>query len=219
MELFAPDSGTVAEDEGPPAPVCGRPAAAEIRAAVRTLIAAAGDDPDREGLAGTPARVAHEWHEKFSGYSVDPDALLEHRLGEAADYDDTILIAGIPFVSTCERHMIPIAGRAHLAYRPRRHLADKPALVALVDAHARRLQRQERMTTGIAQTIDRVLKPRGVAVIVESRDWLDAPHAGRSGIAMVTKCWLGDFRNDSRLRRELMESLALRAGFERWAAG
>jgi GTP cyclohydrolase IA len=214
MELFAPGSGSLAEEEILPAPARGRPGAAEIGAAVRTLIAAAGDDPDREGLADTPARVARQWRERFSGYWVDPDALLEHGVGEAADYDEILLLAGIPFVSTCERHMTAIAGRAHLAYRPRRHVAGISALVRLVDTHARRLQLQERLTTGIARTIDRVLRPRGVAVIVEARhDGLAA--SDRSGIAMVTKCWLGDFRSDSRLRRELMESLALKAGSER----
>jgi GTP cyclohydrolase I len=212
MELFDADAGDFAETgEGPFAGRPARPSRAEVEAAVRILIAATGDDPDREGLADTPSRVARAYREWFSGYSVDPSRLLERTFGEAADYEETILLAGIRFVSTCEHHMAPIAGVAHVAYRPRRRVVGISKLVRLVDAHARRLQLQERLTTEIANTIDRALKPRGVAVILEAgHDCLATRGVHRPGIAMVTKCWLGDFRSDSRLRRELMESLASR---------
>jgi GTP cyclohydrolase I len=188
-----------------------RPGAGEIEAAIRTLIAAAGDDPSREGLVDTPARVRRAYREWFSGYAVDPAHLLERTFGEAEDYEESVLLAGIPFVSTCEHHMAPIAGLAHVAYRPRRRVVGISKLARLVDAYARRLQLQERLTTQIAHTIDAVLQPRGVAVVLEaSHGCLATRGINRHGISMVTKCWLGDFRDDPDLRRELMDSVALR---------
>jgi GTP cyclohydrolase I len=185
------------------------PSRHEIEAAVRTLIAAAGDDPAREGLRDTPGRVARAYKEWFAGYAVDPAALLATTFGEAEDYQETILLRAIPLVSTCEHHLAPIAGVAHVAYRPNGRVVGISKLSRLVDAFARRLQLQERLTVQIAETLDAVLKPKGVGVVIEARHGC----MGTRGVnqrepAMVTKCWLGDFRTDPELRRDLMSSIA-----------
>lgn len=185
-----------------------RPGAAEIEAAVRTLIAAAGDDPAREGLRDTPGRVRRAYKEWFAGYAVDPAALLETTFGEAEDYEETILLRAIPLVSTCEHHLAPITGHAHVAYRPNGRVVGISKLSRLVDAYARRLQLQERLTGQIARTLDAALRPRGVAVIVEaSHGCMSTRGVNQHGVSMVTKCWLGDFEADAELRRELMHSL------------
>jgi GTP cyclohydrolase I len=190
-----------------------RPSQSEIEAAVRTLLAATGDDPWREGLRETPARVARAYREWFAGYAVDPDALLEKLFGEAEDYDETILLRSIPLVSTCEHHLAPITGHAHVAYRPNGRVVGISKLARLVDAYARRLQLQERLTSQIARTIERVLKPRGVAVIVSaSHGCMATRGVNHQGVDLVTKCWLGEFREDPALRRELMEAIALGSG-------
>jgi GTP cyclohydrolase I len=185
------------------------PSRYEIEAAVRTLIAAAGDDPAREGLRETPARVARAYKEWFAGYGIDAAALLERTFGEAEDYEETILLRAIPLVSTCEHHLAQIIGQAHVAYRPNGRVVGISKLSRLVDSFARRLQLQERLTVQIARTLETVLKPKGVAVIIEARHGC----MGTRGVnqrepVMVTKCWLGDFRSDAALRREMMESIA-----------
>jgi len=189
-------------------PLPRRPGAREIEQAVRTLIAAAGDDPGREGLVDTPARVARAYREWFAGYSVDPAQLLARTFNEADGYDETILLRGIPLVSTCEHHLAPITGHAHVAYRPARKVVGISKLSRLVDAYARRLQIQERLTRQIARTLDEALEPKGVAVVIEaSHGCMSTRGVNQHGISMVTKCWLGDFKSDFGLRRELMESL------------
>lgn len=179
-----------------------------IERAVRTLIQAAGDDPDREGLRDTPARVARAYGEWFAGYAIDPKELLQRVFTDADDYEETVLLRDIPFVSTCEHHMAPITGKAHVAYRPKGRVVGISKLSRLVDAFARRLQLQERLTTQVAQTIDEVLRPSGVAVIIEaSHGCMSTRGVNKHGVSMVTKCWLGDFKSDPELRRELMESI------------
>ena len=179
-----------------------------VERAIRTLIAAAGDDPDREGLRETPARVARAYGEWFAGYAVDPRSLLRRQFDEAEGYDETVLLRGIPLVSTCEHHLAPITGTAHVAYRPNGRVVGISKLARLVDAYARRLQLQERLTTQIARTLDEVLKPKGVAVVIEATHGCMSSRGVRhQGVSMVTKCWLGDFRSDPELRRELMDSL------------
>src|SRR3546814_9501809 len=131
------------------------------------LNAAAGDDPAGEGLAETPARVARAYREWFAGYRVDPLHLLNRTFGEAAGYDETVLLRSIPLVSTCEHHLAPILGVAHVAYRPRDRVVGISKLSRLVDAYARRLQLQERLTRQIAHALNEALQPRGVAVIIE----------------------------------------------------
>jgi GTP cyclohydrolase I len=186
-----------------------RPGPAEIEAAVRTLIAAAGDDPAREGLVETPARVARAWREWFVGYDVDPTALLQRTFAETEGYRDTVLLRDIPLVSTCEHHMAPITGRAHVAYRPAGRVVGISKLSRLVDAYARRLQLQERLTSQIADALETALRPRGVAVVIEATHGCMATRGvNQPGVAMVTKCWRGDFEADPELRRELMASLA-----------
>jgi GTP cyclohydrolase IA len=185
-----------------------RPRPAEIEAAVRTLIAATGDDPHREGLVDTPARVARAYREWFAGYACDPARLLERVFTEAEGYDETVLLRSIPLVSTCEHHLAPISGVAHVAYRPDGRVVGISKLSRLVEAYARRLQLQERLTRQIAGTLDEVLKPRGVAVIIEaSHGCMSTRGVRQHGVSMVTKCWLGDFRADPNLRRELMDML------------
>ena len=190
-----------------------RPGRTEIERAVRTLIAAAGDDPGREGLRDTPARVARAWGEWFAGYDSDPAALLERVFSEAEDYDETVLLRSIPLVSTCEHHLAPIAGHAHVAYRPRDRVVGISKLARLVDAFARRLQLQERLTRQIALALDAALRPKGVAVIVEaSHGCMSTRGVRQHGVAMVTRCWLGEFRDDPELRCELMQSVSAGAG-------
>jgi GTP cyclohydrolase I len=180
----------------------------QIERAVRMLIAAAGDDPDREGLSETPARVARAYGEWFAGYAIDPKDLLRRVFSEAQGYDETVLLRDIPLVSTCEHHMAPIIGKAHVAYRPNGRVVGISKLSRLVDAYARRLQLQERLTNQIAQAIDEVLEPRGVAVVVEAtHGCMTTRGVNQSGVAMVTKCWLGEFKTDPELRRDLMQSI------------
>ena len=175
---------------------------------MRTLIAAAGDDPRREGLRETPARVARAYSEWFSGYSVDPRLLLQRVFSEAENYDEMVLLRNIPLVSTCEHHLAPITGRAHVAYRPNGRVVGISKLSRLVDAYARRLQLQERLTRQIANMLDEVLRPRGVAVIVEaSHGCMATRGVNQHGVSLVTECWLGEYKNDAGLRRELMQSV------------
>lgn len=189
-----------------------RPSRSEVETAVRTLIAATGDDPRREGLRDTPSRVARAYGEWFAGYEVDPHELLERTFGEAEGYSETIILRSIPLVSTCEHHLAPIQGLAHVAYRPVDRVVGISKLSRLVDAYGRRLQLQERLTNQIAHTLDEVLKPRGVGVVIEARHGCMSTRGVRQhGVSMITKCWLGDFRTDPDLRADLMASIQ-RAG-------
>jgi len=211
---FCECGGPIVEtDTHRPLDLPSRPGPFEVERAVRTLIAAAGDDPSREGLRDTPARVARAYAEWFSGYGTDPKRLLERVFDEADDYQETVLLRSIPLVSTCEHHLAPIVGRAHVAYRPGGRVVGISKLSRLVDAYARRLQLQERLTNQIARTLDEVLKPKGVAVIIEaSHACMSTRGVNQQGVSMVTKCWLGDFRESAELRRELMDSVCLCEG-------
>jgi GTP cyclohydrolase I len=184
------------------------PTATDIEGAIRTLIAATGDNPDREGLQGTPARVARAYREWFAGYRIDPDRLLDRTFSEAVGYDETIVLRSIPVASTCEHHLAPIRGWAHVGYRPNGRVVGISKLSRLVDAYARRLQLQERLTVQIAETIQRVLEPNGVAVLIEaSHGCMTTRGVNQHGVSMVTKCWLGEFRDDPALRSEFLDSL------------
>jgi GTP cyclohydrolase I len=187
-----------------------RPGRTEIEQAIRTLLAATGDDPSREGLQETPARVARAYAEWFAGYRIDPKTYLHRVFEETEGYEDTVLLRDIPLVSTCEHHMAPITGKAHVAYRPNGRVVGISKLSRLVDGYARRLQLQERLTNEIALALDEALQPRGVAVVIEaSHGCMTTRGVNQHGISMVTKCWLGDFKSDESLRRELMESIRL----------
>jgi GTP cyclohydrolase IA len=190
-------------------PIGHRPSNGEVEHAIRTLIRAAGDDPDRQGLLETPARVSRAYREWFAGYSIDPAALLSKVFTEAEQYDETVLLRNIPLVSTCEHHLAPITGHAHVAYRPNGRVVGISKLARLVDAYARRLQIQERLTQQVAQTLADVLQPKGVAVVIEaSHGCMSTRGVNHRGVSMVTKCWLGDFKEDAELRKDLMDSIA-----------
>ena len=146
----------------------GRPSRLQAEEAVRTLISWAGDDPTREGLLDTPERVVRAYEEWFAGYNEEPSQLLERCFEEIAGYDEIVLLRDIRFESHCEHHVAPIIGGAHIAYLPDRRVVGISKLARLVQVFAKRLQIQERMTAEIAQTIDQVLKPRGIAVVIEA---------------------------------------------------
>src|SRR5262252_5722815 len=150
--------------KAPPA----RPSREEAEAAVRTLIRWAGDEPEREGLDGTPARVVRAYEEWFAGYGEDPAELLRRTFEEAGGYDEIVLLRDIRFESHCEHHMAPIIGRAHIGYLPRHRVAGISKLARLVEVFAKRLQIQERMTAEIAKCLNSILKPYGLGVVVEA---------------------------------------------------
>ena len=182
-----------------------RPTRAEAEAAVRTLLRWAGEDPEREGLRGTPGRVVRSYEEFFSGYDVDPIALLERTFEETDGYDEIVLLRDIRVESYCEHHMVPIIGRAHVAYLPHRRVVGISKLARLVDAYAKRLQIQEKLTAQIANTINEVLQPRGVAVMIEAgHQCMTTRGIHKPGVAMVTSRMLGAFRDDPSTRRELL---------------
>jgi GTP cyclohydrolase I len=184
-----------------------RPSRREAEAAVRTLIRWAGDTPSREGLHDTPARVVRAYEEWFGGYALDPERILG-RTFDRAGYDDIVLLRDIPLRSVCEHHMAPIRGVAHVAYLPRERVVGISKLARLVDAYARRLQIQERLTAEIADTLQRVLQPRGVAVVVRAaHESITSRGIGMHGVAMATRRLLGEFERDP-LRGEIMAMLA-----------
>jgi len=187
-----------------PAPI-DRPTREQAEDAVRTLLRWAGDDPDREGLRDTPARVTRSYQEFFVGYATDPIALLERTFEETDGYDEIVLLRDIRLESTCEHHMAPILGRAHVAYLPHHRVVGISKLARVVDAYAKRLQIQEKMTAQIANTIQEVLEPRGVAVVIEAaHQCMTTRGAHKPGVTMVTSRMLGAFRDNAATRRELL---------------
>ena len=186
-------------------PSAPRPSRDQALDAVRTLLAYAGDDPQREGLLATPDRVVRSYDEFFAGYFNDPAALLERTFCETDGYDEMVVLRGIEFVSHCEHHMVPIIGRAHVGYLPAQRVVGISKLARLVENYARRLQIQERMTTQIANTLNDVLQPRGVGVVVEaSHQCMSTRGVNKQGIDMVTSRMLGSFRSDPATRQEFM---------------
>lgn len=182
-----------------------RPTRAEAEAAVRTLLLWAGDDPDREGLRGTPERVVRAYEEFFAGYQTDPVALLQRTFEEIDGYDEMVVLRDIRFESHCEHHLAPIIGRAHVAYLPRHRVVGISKLARVVEAYARRLQIQEKMTAQIANTIDEVLQPLGVAVVIEAEHHcMTTRGVHKPGVTMVTSRMLGAFRSDPSTRREFL---------------
>src|SRR5215813_13995218 len=145
-----------------------RPERAEVEAAIRTIIRWTGDDPDREGLIETPARVVRALEEFFCGYGEDPAAILQKSFEEIEGYDEMVVLKDIRFESHCEHHLAPIIGRAHVGYLPTKRVVGISKLARVVEAYARRLQVQEKMNAQIANTINRVLNPKGVAVVIEA---------------------------------------------------
>ena len=184
-----------------------RPSRAEAEAAVRTLIGWAGDDPRREGLQATPGRVVRAYEEWFAGYGQDPAGILERTFGEVAGYDEMVLLRDIPVESVCEHHMAAIRGVAHVAYLPRERVVGISKLARLVDAYARRLQIQERLTAEIADELERTLQPRGVAVIIEAtHECMSSRGVRKHGASLVTRRFTGVFE-DGEARREVLAAL------------
>lgn len=182
-----------------------KPSRSDAEAAVRTLIRWAGDDPDREGLVDTPDRVVRSYEEFFSGYAADPKAILERTFEEVEGYDEIVLLRDIRLESHCEHHMVPIIGKAHVAYMPYRRVVGISKLARLVEAYAKRLQIQEKLTSQVANAIDEILQPLGTAVVVEAaHQCMTTRGVQKAGVTMVTSRMLGTFRENGETRRELL---------------
>ncbi|MEM7243124.1 MAG: GTP cyclohydrolase I FolE [Pseudomonadota bacterium] len=182
-----------------------RPSKAEAEEAVRTLLRFAGDDPNREGLLDTPARVTKAYGEWFRGYDEDPRVILGRTFEEVEGYQEMVLLKGIRYESYCEHHMAPIIGTAHIAYMPKGRVVGISKLARITETFAKRLQVQEKMTQQIANAIDEVLEPRGVAVVIEGEHHcMSTRGVHKSGVNMVTNAFRGDFKTDAQLRAEFM---------------
>src|SRR6201994_2690966 len=180
----------------------------EAEAAVRTLIQWAGDDPDREGLRSTPARVVRAYEEWFAGYKDHPRDYLGRTFEETGGYDEVVVLRDIRFESHCEHHMCPVIGKVHIGYLPRNRVVGISKLARLVEVFAKRLQIQEKMTAQIANTLDEVLQPRGVAVVIEAaHQCMTTRGIHKPGVSMVTSRMLGEFRTDPTTRRELLSMI------------
>ncbi len=182
-----------------------KPSKAEAEEAVRTLLRFAGDDPNREGLIDTPSRVTKAYSEWFRGYDEDPRIILGRCFDEVEGYQEMVLLKNIRYESMCEHHMAPIIGRAHIAYLPNGRVVGISKLARITEVYAKRLQVQEKMTEQIANAIDDVLTPRGVAVVIEGEHHCMATRGvHKSGVNMVTNAFRGEFKTDKMLRGEFM---------------
>ena len=194
-----PEDGDLFEAEGK------LPVPEDVQQAIRTLLAWAGEDPSREGLLDTPARVGRAWKEYCSGYQEDPAVHLSRTFREVGGYDEIVLLKDIPFQSHCEHHMAPIIGTAHIAYLPRDQVVGISKLARVLHGFARRLQVQERLTAEVADCIWEYLKPKGVAVVIEaSHACMTARGVRTPGVSMVTSRMMGIFRSDERSRKEVL---------------
>jgi GTP cyclohydrolase I len=192
-------------------PASAKPSRAEAEAAVRTLIRWAGDNPDREGLLATPARVVRAYEEWFSGYGDDPRDYLSRTFDEVGGYDEIVLLRNVRFESHCEHHMAPILGRVHIGYLPRHRVVGISKLARLVDVYAKRMQTQEKMTAEIAGCLDAVLKPFGVAVVVEAaHQCMTTRGVHKTDVTMVTSRMLGAFRDQVQTRQEFLSAIGMR---------
>jgi len=182
-----------------------RPSREHAEEAVRTLILWAGDDPAREGLRDTPGRVVRAYEEFFAGYGQDPREILKRTFSEVEGYDEMIVMNDIRFESHCEHHMVPIIGKAHIGYLPDKRVIGISKLARLVEVYARRLQVQEKMTVQIADTLQEVLQPKGVAVVIEaSHQCMTTRGVHKPGVGLVTSRMVGAFRSDASTRREFL---------------
>ena len=181
------------------------PSQEEVEDAFRTIIRATGEDPSRDGLLETPKRAANAFKEYFAGYQKDPEAILQKTFEEIEGYDEMVVLRGIPFESHCEHHLAPIIGRAWVAYVPNGHVVGISKLARVVDAYAKRLQIQEKMTAQIANTVNKVLNPQGVGVIVRAEHHcMTTRGIHKRGTDMVTSRMLGCFRDNSITRQEFL---------------
>jgi len=186
-------------------PQAERPERAEVEAAVRTIIRWTGDDPERAGLLDTPARVARAFEEFFSGYAQDPVEILQRTFEEIEGYDEMIVLRGVRFESHCEHHMAPIIGQAWVGYVPDGRVVGISKLARVVDIYAKRLQIQEKLTAQIANTINDVLKPQGVAVVIKaSHNCMTTRGIHKPGADLVTSRMLGCFRDNPLSRQEFL---------------
>lgn len=186
----------------------GFPSRAEAEQAVRTLIQWAGDDPEREGLLGTPDRVVRSYQEFFAGYRESPADILRRTFTETDGYDEMVVLRDIAFESHCEHHMVPIIGKAHVGYLPDSKVVGISKLARVVEIYAKRLQIQEKMTAQIANVIDAELQPRGVAVVIEAaHQCMTTRGVHKPGVTMVTSRMLGAFRDDAMTRREFLSMI------------
>ena len=189
-----------------------KPDRAEVESALRTIIRWTGDDPTRAGLLETPARVARALEEFFAGYTQNPAAMLQKTFEEIEGYDEMVVLRGIRFESHCEHHLAPIIGRAHIGYLPRNRVVGISKLARVVEVYAKRLQIQERITAEIANTLDRVLRPQGVAVVVEATHGCMTSRGVRQTEAtLVTSRMLGVFRERPETRQEFLSAIKLRS--------
>ncbi len=184
------------------------PSRAEAEAAVRTLIEWAGENPDREGLIGTPARVVRAYEEFFAGYREDPAEFLTTTFKETAEYDDMIVLRDIRLESHCEHHIVPILGKAHIGYLPSDRVVGISKLARLVEVFGKRMQIQETLTAQIADTLQEVLQPRGVGVVIEAaHQCMTTRGIRKPGVSMVTSRMLGSFRDNPATRREFLDMI------------
>ena len=188
--------------------VTAKPTREEAESAVRTLLRWAGDDPDREGLLGTPERVVRAYEEWFAGYGEDPVAILERTFEETAGYDEMVVLRDIRFESHCEHHVAPIIGVAHCTYLPNKRVVGISKIARVIEIYAKRLQIQEKMTAQIANAIQDVLRPRGVAVVVRAtHQCMTTRGIHKPGVSMVTSRMLGAFRTNESTRREFLSMI------------
>ena len=205
-ELLEPDLGPPSSSDE-----LIRPSREQAEQAVRTLIAWAGDDPRREGLIETPARVARAWEEFFAGYGKDPEEVLRKTFEETDGYDEMVTVRDIRLESHCEHHLVPIVGRAHVAYLPDRRVVGISKLARVVEIFAKRMQIQEKLTVQIADSIDRVLAPKGVAVVIEAAHECMTTRGVRKHESMtVTSRMTGEFRSNPATRREFLAMIGHR---------
>jgi GTP cyclohydrolase I len=182
-----------------------KPSREEAEEAVRTLIKWAGDDPTREGLVGTPDRVVRSYEEFFAGYDQDPEEILKRTFEETDGYDEMVVLRDIRFESHCEHHMVPILGKAHIAYMPKKRVVGISKLARIIEVYAKRLQIQEKMTAQVANVIQDVLDPLGVAVVIEAQhQCMTTRGVYKPGVTMVTSRMLGAFRNNIATRKEFL---------------
>ena len=197
---------TNAKGPGGTADLQARPTRDEAEEAVRTLIRWAGDDPAREGLIETPARVARAYEEFFAGYLLDPADVLAKTFSEVDGYDEMIVMNDIRFESHCEHHMVPIIGKAHIGYLPNHRVVGISKLARLVEIYAKRLQIQEKMTVQIADTLQAVLQPKGVAVVIQaSHQCMTTRGVHHRHVSTITTRFTGDFKTDSALKDRFLK--------------
>ena len=187
-----------------------KPSEKEVHEAVRKLLLWAGDDPDREGLVGTPDRVARAYREFFAGYEQDPEEILRTTFEEVEGYDEMVLVKDIGVESHCEHHMVPIIGRAHIAYIPNNRVVGISKLARVVDIFAKRLQIQEKMTAQIANAIENVLQPKGIAVVIDaSHQCMTTRGVNKPESSTVTSAMRGVFNDNPRTRNEFLSFINL----------